>query len=117
MNNYEFVEIINTKIKNDVVDITEKELNDSSSKYELLKELSEWYAGKDEAERQTITKLIRNVYDHAAWRILCLLDDETKYGGRFELCFVDDDTNEKTQMIDPPNLYDLHDLYEHDFKK
>ena len=82
-----------------------------------MNELLKWYDTKDDNERQIITKLIKRVYDCAAWRILHMMDDGKEYYGRFELCFIDDKTNEKTQFIDPPNLDELHELYEPEFLK
>lgn len=117
MDNHEFVDIINTKIRDRVVRIVEEDLKNEDQKREILKELSDWYSGKDEAERQIITKFIRRVYDCAAWRILHMLDNGFQYGGSFELSFTDDATGEKTQMIDPPDLYELHELYEPEFRK
>lgn len=117
MNNYEFVEIINTEIKKTVVKMVEEDLNEciNSDKYPILKELSQWYNTKDDVEKLIITKLIKNVYDNAAWRILHMLDEDREYGGRFELYFIDNNTNEKTLFIDPPHLEELHELYELEF--
>lgn len=117
MNNYEFVEIINTEIKKTVVKMVEEDLNEciNSDNYPILKELSQWYNTKDDVEKLIITKLIKNVYDNAAWRILHMLDEDREYGGRFELYFIDNNTNEKTLFIDPPHLEELHELYELEF--
>lgn len=117
MNNYEFVEIINTEIKKTVVKMVEEDLNEciNSDNYPILKELSQWYNTKDDVEKLIITKLIKNVYDNAAWRILHMLDEDREYGGRFELYFIDNNTNEKTLFIDPPHLEELHELYESEF--
>ncbi len=117
MKNDEFVEIINKHIREDVVRIVESDLNSSNHSSKILDEQCKWYSDKSDNEKQIIKKFIRRVYDCAAWRILHMLDDDKEYGGRFELYFVDDDTNEKTLFIDPPNLYELHELYEPEFRE
>lgn len=117
MNNYDFVELINSKTRDEVVRIVEQDLdNPSVSRSTILNELSDWYNTKDDSGRQLVTKLIKRVYDCAAWRILHLLDSGRDHGGRFELCFIDDETGEKIQFIDPPDLEELHELYEPEFR-
>lgn len=90
MNSYDFVELVNSKTRDEVVRIVEQYLDSPSvSSFTILNELSDWYNAKDDSERQLVTKLIKRVYDCAAWRILHLLDSGRDHGGRFELCFID----------------------------
>lgn len=117
MENYQFVEIVNKNIREEVIHIVESGLNSESHSSEILNEQFKWYSSKDDYEKQIITRFIRRVYDCAAWRILHMLDEDKKYGGRFELYFIDENTNEKTLFIDPPNLDELHELYEPEFRE
>ena len=117
MNNEEFVGLINKNVRKTVVGIVESDLRDLSADNKILKELSEWYNKKDDAEKEIIGKLITRVYDCAAWRILMTLDSGNKYGGDFELYFKDNSSGEKISLIDPPVLDELHELYTPEFNE
>lgn len=67
MNSYDFVELVNSKTRDEVVRIVEQYLDSPSvSSFTILNELSDWYNAKDDSERQIVTKLIKRVYDCAA---------------------------------------------------
>jgi len=117
MDNMKFVSFINENVRESVVNIVEEDLNSIAIKNDYLNELSIWYNQTSSLEKQIIKKLLYRVYDCAAWKILSVLDNDKFFGGRFELIYVNELTGEKSSLIDPPYLDELHDLYEPLFKE
>lgn len=118
MNAMEFVEMLNSRVRNSVINIVESDLESPNCNYKALLQLSEWYNSKDQHEKQIIHSLITRVYDCAAFRFLCMLDGSafrSDLEAYYELNYFDG--NQKTVLVDSESMDDLHDYYVAEFKE
>lgn len=80
---------------------------------EHLVELSKWFAGVSQADREMIRRMMANVAHFAVFGLLVVLDSSRKVvdapPGHFELCYVHDD-DEGRDVLSGPKGAILHDL-------